>query len=95
MGYWVSYSRTTLPPFLTIQLGDCAQEVRDGDVLRADGGVLPAAQEGVAVAVHAARGAPQGGHAAHQGTRAGRALQEARAGDVIQPAHQSGACILR
>ena len=36
------------------------------------------------MAVHAARGPPQGGHAAHQGPRAGRALQEAGAGDVIQ-----------
>ena len=67
-------------------LGLGAQEVRDRDVLRAAGGAVPAPpdQEGVAVAVHAARGAPQGGHAADQGAPPRGALPEAGASAVIQ-----------
>ena len=65
-----------------------AQEVRDRDVLRAAGGAVPAPpdQEGVVaqLAVHAARGAPQGGHAADQGAQPRGALPEARASAVIQ-----------
>ena len=69
-------------------LGLGAQEVRDRDVLRAAGGAVPAPpdQEGVVaqLAVHAARGAPQGGHAADQGAQPRGALPEARASAVIQ-----------
>ena len=58
----------------------------DRDVLRAAGGAVPAppGQEGVVLAVHAARGAAQGDHAADQGAPPAGAIPEAPARAIIQ-----------